>query len=90
METCCADCARPSPPVCGLGGSNTLAAQEEFFPAYTPPEKKPGIRHEFRAKLKSMLICFAPEGAKFCEAKARGARLGALWRAFYWWGGEAL
>ena len=25
----------------GLVGSNTLAAQEEFFPAYTPPEKSP-------------------------------------------------
>ena len=41
METCCAVCARPSPPVCGLVGSNTLAAQAEFFPAYTPPEKSP-------------------------------------------------
>ena len=90
MRTCCAVCARPSPPVCGLVGSNTLAAQEEFFSGVHAAGKKPGIRHEFRTKLKSMLICFAPEGAKFCEAKARGARLGALWRAFCWWGGEAL
>ena len=37
---------------------------------------------EFALHLNSMLICFAAEAAKFCEAKARGARSGARLRAF--------
>ena len=61
-----------------------LPRKRSFF-RRTRRRKKARNSARIPGKFNSMLICFAPEGAKFCEAKARGARLGALWRAFCWW-----